>query len=159
MSSEDKSEKRRGSALAIFDRRHSANTFGLRRSSSSVGIGIFGSRRNSTPVQTAAVANGSNGGSAASPAGSPATTSLPVTPVVLPVLPPVNTTSVGRSFSMKSANALHNQRQRQIRAEKWQLLARKVLGNLDEEELDGTASCGRVVIQTRFKLVSGMHYD
>ncbi len=151
MNSEDKSEKRRGSALAIFDRRHSANTFGLRRSSSSVGIGIFGSRRNSTPVQTAA--NGSNGGSGASPADNTALASLPATPSVLPVLPPVSSTSVGRSFSMKSANALHSQRQRQIRAEKWQLLARKVLGNLDEEELDGTASCGRVenlICRTKF---------
>ena len=122
--SEEKKEKRRGSALAIFDRGHSINAFGIRRSSSSAGI--FGSRRNSIPVQVQPVTNGA-----------------PETPIVADVivatvLPPVSST-VGRSFSMKSANALHNQRQRQIRAEKWQLLARKVmgnesLGNVDEED-------------------------
>ena len=117
--SDEKKEKRRGSALAIFERGHTVNAFGIRRSSSSAGI--FGLRRNSIPVQVVQpVTNGA--------------AESPVSDVVSQVLPPVSAPAVGRSFSMKSANAIHNQRQRQIRAEKWQLLARKVLGNLDEEE-------------------------
>jgi len=81
----DQREKRRGSALAIFDRRQSAQTFSLRRSSSGVGstaIGFFGlggSRRNSTPNQpqeTSASVPGS------------------------PNLPPA--TNFGRSFSFKA---------------------------------------------------------
>ena len=117
--SDEKKEKRRGSALAIFERGHTSNTFGIRRSSSSAGI--FGLRRNSIPVHVV----------------QPVTNGATESDVVPQVLPPVSAPAVGRSFSMKSANAIHNQRQRQIRAEKWQLLARKVLGNLDEEELEG----------------------
>jgi hypothetical protein len=124
---DEKIEKRRGSALAFFDRRHSANAFagggGVRRSASSVGD-IFGSRRNSTPIQTV------NGGP--DPGSDPPT----------PSLPPSNPGNVGRSTSFKSANAVFNQRQ--IRAEKWQHLAKKVLGNLDEEEPEGLATCGNV---------------
>ena len=112
---DEKIEKRRGSALAFFDRRHSANAFGgVRRSVSSVGI--FGSRRNSTPIQT--VNGGPDPGS----------------------IPPTNPVNVGRSTSFKSANAVFNQRQ--IRAEKWQLLAKKVLGNLEEEDAEGCTTCG-----------------
>ena len=119
---DDKSEKR---GFAIFDRRHSANTFGVRRSVSNVGF--FSSRRNSTPTPQTTV----NGASPA--AASPASTSKSGQTSNGGASKVENESPSGHPYSGK----------RHVRAEKWQLLARKVLGNLEEEDLEGVSPGGK----------------
>jgi len=124
--SDEKSEKR---GFAIFDRRHSANTFGVRRSVSNVGF--FSSRRNSTPA-TQTLPNGvstttSTTSTTTTAASAPATSS------------PASNGGAGNLESKSPGNSFHSGK-RPVRAEKWQLLARKVLGNLDEEDFEDSSA-------------------
>ena len=126
--SEEKPEKR---GFGIFDRRHSANTFGVRRSVSNVGF--FSSRRNSTPT-TQLTATSANGASTAT------ATAAPTTPTSTTSSPMHN--GGASNVERKNSGSGVPPGKRHLRAEKWQLLARKVLGNLDEEDGEAASAGG-----------------
>lgn len=129
--SEEKPEKR---GFGIFDRRHSANTFGVRRSVSNVGF--FSSRRNSTPttqLTSPTPPTATNGTSS--------TSASPSTSATTPASGPMYNGGASYSERKNSGSGIPPGK-RHIRAEKWQLLARKVLGNLDEEDAEMASAVG-----------------
>lgn len=121
--SDDKPEKR---GFAIFDRRHSANAMRVRRSVSSVGF--FSSRRNSTPTPQAPI----NGVTSSATLTSTTTTS------------PANNVGAANVENNYPLGGPPMSGKRHIRAEKWQILARKVLGNLEEEDLEVSPGSGNL---------------